>query len=401
MGITVSNIAVISPTSLTAHLAIAATAPAGNHDVKLTIGSNSVTGIGAFAVAAPLQVTGIMGRQAQGGVLTANIENIDHQAFDPTTVTFGPQVLLFPWTSQIGPTATNATVALLVDPLAPTGKSGIVATNAGGLTFESNADAVNVAAATPTALTGTQSGTVANAGDTAFYKYTSSGAEIVHSTFSTPTTSALNAFVAVYPTTGKSADMLGTGTTAGLFGPQPIPDTIYPVAAKSDTYFVVGDTGLTGGSDHTFSLGVTSTPVPAANVVKSSSTAHGTISTAQALSGLPAIITGGVMSTKTTPDLQLYSFTAAANDLYEVSFAGNADLGVFLCPKPTTGDIPDLNACNTLFAAVTNLMPGQQAANGTMTTAIATAGTYYVLVAGLYGGNYPKGNYTAAIRKTN
>jgi hypothetical protein len=408
-NITVSNVNVISATSAWMHLVIDKTATVGPRDVKVTVGGKTLTGTKAFNVAAPLQVTLATGAtsQAQAGLFQASLYNLDHTAFDPNNLRPDGLVSIFPYGNQTGATATNASFTFLVDPLAATGAAALVMGNAAldgsfPVKFMSGSTDLTITATTPTALTfGTATnGSIATALQTGFYKMSMTGAAIVHQTLTQDTTSTLNPVVIGYGTSGLSQDILQSSIGGGGFPPS---DTVYPVDSAQDAYFVVGDYYLQSGSTLTYSITATKTDVPAANVIAFSGT-HDTGATALPLAGLPGIATGTSTSTATTPSFDVYSFTAAANDLYELTMLSYGDQVAVVAPAcaapPCSGGGPagvDFGNYNTY---VSSFQP-THTAYSVSTVGIPTAGTWYLVLIGQYGGQHPGGTYKMSIRKTN
>ena len=414
-GITVTAPTPISATSLGVHLAIAANAVPGARDVKLTTGKSMLTGTKAFNIAAPLQVTTAAGTtMAQGGIFSAQLNDVDHPAFDTNLgvlgVASGP-ISVFPWSTQPNVTATNATFTFLVDPLAATGAAGFTVGNAAAdgtfpLTFESSPSALTVAAATPAAVALGATGLkdTLTAGATKFYSY-SAPIGITHVSL-TGSGALITPVINVYPASGVFKDLLtqGIAQPASIFGAAtPAPDTVFGVTAPTTGFIVVGDNALGGGAaaDYGFGLNVTTTPVPAANILaRDTAMPHGNISTAQAITAIPAIITGTSTGTKATLDNALFKFTGALGDIHEISLTTDptADIVVGICPPLMGSDNPDFANCTAVAAPKA---PGHSAfALETLPMPPAAAGPVYMIVQG-GGGSHPGGKFTVTVRKTN
>ncbi len=408
MNVTTSNLAVISPTAITAHLKIDDTAAVGPRDVNLTVGGKMLTGKGGFNVAAPLQVTplGMNPSMAQGGLFQASLYDLDHTAFDPGSLQPTELVSIFPWGNQPGATATNATFTFLVDPLAMTGMQPLTMGNEAldgtfPITFQSNTSALNITPGTPTALTpGTvHSDNIGSPMTTGFYKLSTTGAAVIQTIFN-QTGQFLNPVVNVYGTSGLSKDLMSQGL-GSIFGP-PGP-TVYAVTAAADGYVVVGDQFLGGDSmaaDYGYTLVGNVTPIPASGVVQSASTPHNTTGTAQALPALPVVVSGTASATATTPSFDIYSFTAAVGDQYELSIVSYGDMFAIVWDGTESGGLPVLNNYYVFAQAAS---PSHSGFSTTVLTGVGgpipTAGPYYLMVLGQFGGNHPGGAYTVSLRK--
>ena len=214
-GITVTNVAVASPTDLFADVAIDNAAAPGLSDVTVSSGG-SFTLTQAFEVKSPIDVT-FEGDAAQGGIPYFTIVNHDFDnAFDLTAdasgalanlVITGPSGTTFKTDS--GSTAYSLHGFCFIDGDAMPGtltiKSGPTAS-----AVTSTIGTVDIKTRAPTALTsGTAAaGSLMNVGDSLYYSLPAT-AGLVHLT-ATATGSAAQLAVAILPPSGHWADQIGT-----------------------------------------------------------------------------------------------------------------------------------------------------------------------------------------------
>jgi hypothetical protein len=413
-GVTVSMPQVVSDSTMIVHLAVDKAAATGAHDVKLTVGGTTLTGQGAFTVAAPLEVTPVAPQTsvsaAQGSLMLATLTNLDVQtAWDPNAFAVnGPGQLVESFTDV---TSTNASAVILVDPLAPAGSTQLTAGNTASdgsysTSYLSDPKATTVTAATPTTITTTtplETENLAGVGATNFYAVSVTGPSIVNILVS-PTGGTIQPAIYAYPKSGLSKDILTTPFADDpIFGPSAAsnPAVAYPVTgttAETD-FFIVSDLDLGGGdaADYGYSVSVTVSPAPVP-VAETSTAAnsHDVQSTAQALTGNTVIVNGSLLATE---DMDVYSFTAAVGDVWEFTYLESSATVAAVCPAAASGDAVDL-ADNV--AAAIPLLQQHSASNAGNLAEITTAGTYYVAVLPqTTAGITATANYTFSLRKTN
>ncbi|HEX7702011.1 MAG TPA: hypothetical protein VF403_14845 [Kofleriaceae bacterium] len=287
-GITVSNVAVASPTDLFADVAIDNAAAPGLSDVTVSSGG-TFTLTQAFEVKSPIDVT-FEGDAAQGGLPYLTIVNHDFDnAFDLTadatgalanlTIT-GPSGTTFKTDSSS--TAYSLHGFCFIDGDAMPGtltiKSGPTATS-----VTSTIGTVDIKTRAPTALTsGTPtSGSLANVGDSLYYSMPAV-AGLVHLTASA-TGSGAQLAVAILPASGHWADQIGSSFA------------ILPSAGTVN--IVLFDNGTASG--YTTSLTAVSETLTSA--AEPAAPADNTIATALTAT-LPYEMTGATLSSATTID---------------------------------------------------------------------------------------------------
>jgi hypothetical protein len=294
----VNKVTVASVTGLLVNVTVAV----GPTDVTVTDGGTSVVYAGAFTVLAPLVVTvdppaGVL----QGGLADLHVAMLDLTTpFDPDTTTV---TLSSPDLTATQPQPSDYALDLTVeaDVLAATGIFDLTVSSGetGAVVTSQASKSYAIVARAPTTLTPTTAGTgtIATALDTALYELTpaSPAQQFVQFT----TSSQVGALSGtVLPASGKYADAIvtdfairyGQGTTStdpfyvivgdsdGLAGPGPTPADLTLVAFESACTAM---TGITGSS-------------------------NGTPATAQAVSTLPALVSGTLA---TMADVDVYSFT--------------------------------------------------------------------------------------------
>lgn len=407
-GVKASNIQVLSATTAYVHLAVDAGATTGARDVKVTSGANNLTSKGGFKVAAPISVTVTPNPAQQGGFALLDVTNLDTQhAFDTAGNFFVsssegiPLALTTPTT-----TATQSTGNLvLLDPSAAT-DSQVAAANfdANGNPVVSYAgDSFKISARTPTALTvGTAltGQNLATPGATSLYKYSTSTAAITEVVF-TPTGDTLEPALAVYGSSGKSADAL---VLTGSQTPGTVVSYAYPTAAAASSNFItIFDIGVGGGAAAQYGYGL--------NVVTHTGTvyaepagAHDTIAHATTnnvkVTALPLATTNngdiltGSLAAKTEEDW--IGVDLADGDALEITLIGG---------DGTLLDLTDSTGTSYLFdpdpffgfdarplVAATSKGPSTTVASDAAGDPIA-AGTYYLHIMG------GTGAYSVSLRK--
>ncbi len=412
-GVTVSMPQVISDSTMFVHLAVDKAAAPGARDVKLTVGGATLTGKGAFTVAAPLDVTPVSPQTsvsgAQGSLMLATLTNLDVQtAWDANAFAVsGPGQFVESFTDV---TSTNASAVILVDPLAPVGTAQLTAGNTaadGSFTtsYLSDPKATTVTAGTPTMVTTTttlDAENLASVGATNFYAVSVTGPSIVNILI-TPTGGTIEPAVYAYPKSGLSKDILSTPYAESVFGPGQTsnPAIAYPVTsttAETD-FFIVSDLDLGGGDpgDYGYEVAVTVSPAPTPIAeANAAANGHDVQSTAQALTGDTVIVNGSLLATET---MDVYSFTAAANDIWEFTYLESSATVAAVCPAAASGD--DVDLADNVAAAIP-LLQQHSASNAGNLAQITTAGTYYVAVLPqTTSGITATANYTFSLRKTN
>jgi hypothetical protein len=287
-GITVSNVAVASPTDLFADVAIDNAAAPGLSDVTVSSGG-TFTLTQAFEVKSPIDVT-FQGDAAQGGLPYFTIVNHDFDnAFDLTadatgalanlTIT-GPSGTTFKTDSSS--TAYSLHGVCFIDGDAMPGtltiKSGPAAT-----AVTSTNGTVDIKTRAPTALTsGTPtSGSLMNVGDSLYYSMPAV-AGLVHLTDSA-TGSGAQLVVAILPASGHWAEQIGS--------------TFAVLPSAGTVNIVMFDNGTASG--YTTSLtAVSETLTSAAEPAAPADNAIATAPTAT----LPYEMTGATLSSATTTD---------------------------------------------------------------------------------------------------
>ena len=392
-GVTVSNIQVLSSTTMYAHFKVDGAATTGARDLKVMAGSNSLTSKGGFKVAAPMAVTLTPGTLQQGGFSFVDVDNLDTQhAFDNASVfgTYTSFVLAMQDGFDLagGPlsvTATHAEGVFLVDPLAPATTNVIGANlDGGGNVVETFAgDSLQVSARAPksvtvgTPLTGEN---LAAAGATNLYKFTSSTLAIME-VKPTATGAKVAPLVVTYEDSGKAADILGVGSSL-----------VFPIAnAAHTTFATVLDSAGGGGTsaDYGYDLAVTAhTGTAFAEPVAT----HNTPGTAAAITaptnggGTGTVIVGS-LAAGTEEDW--YSVTLAQNDNVEAVIVGDFDGTLDL--TESTGATSQLD--NGPVATTTG------ARAGSFVQQIAPAGSHPYLLHVTSTDGAAHGNYLISVRR--
>jgi len=211
---------------------------------------------------------------------------------------------------------------------------------------------------------------------------TTTGVSIVDIT-TTPVGSSIQPVTLAYPASGVFDDLiLFAAPQQGLFGTSPAPDVVFGTgSAKATSYYVVFDSAFGGGgsADYGYTLAVTVTP---ATGVTEQSMPHATDSTAQALTPGSGLVVTGTFSAP--GEIDVYSFTGAANDTWELSYTESPSS--FLLVGLDAGGLPDQN--NPL-AAMQATAPSHSTSNNGAENQITLPGdagtgfipgTYYIAV---------------------
>jgi hypothetical protein len=380
MGVTVTKPVVVSDSTMIAHLAVDKAAKTGSHDVKITIGGKTLTGTGAFQVLAPMVVSPFPPLTSvsagQGGIMLANLYNLEHTAWDPNAFNVtGPGLKL----ALQGVTATNALVGFLIDPLATAGATQLIGGNYDttgaliGKSFLGDPAAATVTATTPVGLTPGTPKTGQNLAQqlaTNLYSYPVTGPAIVAIDLANMG-ALLQAGMYVYPKSGVAADLVGA-PSAGFFGPSPDADVAYnlPGAGMETHFAVMSDAAFGGGTaaNYGYDINVRTFAATVATETNTAANSHATAATAQALTiGGPTIITGSLAPAETA---DVYSFAVANNDNWEITYIESPNSGSGICTDETG------TTCN----GVAIPSAGKGGSNAGTITAFTAAATWYVIV---------------------
>jgi hypothetical protein len=395
-GITVEDVVAASPTALVARVTTTKSTPIGVRDVVVDDGSSRERYAGAFAVLSPLSAT-FQGTMAQGGLARITLQVLDTSTpLDTTplrhldgTVTYPNLALDLPsgvgnlGVADVSDFDVTFGLSVDVDAAAGTGDFDLVSGPAGATTDFPLPSGVRVTARTaapitsgvagcptgrtccPTGSTCAQAtGQITSAYDSALYAVTPSVMTVVD--FSTSSLNqALDPAVALLPSSGHFADLLGFGYQLTAVAPGGVP--LYAVYWEN--------TGGTG----TYSVTAASTVVRAsAAATPADFSSQGAI----AVSALPFVLTNG--------DLAKNPY-----DWVKLTVASPTTLWV-----QTTGDLAtDTRVTAYLSDAVTVTgypIDSGNAADGTIP--LKGAGTYYVEFSQGMDFTPPHTKYTAIIR---
>jgi hypothetical protein len=383
-GITVHDLVAASPTALVAQVATTKGTPVGVRDVVVEDGSSRQRYTGAFAVASPLTAS-FQGTMAQGALGRVTLRVLDPSTpLDTTAVrdiagnVSYPDlaVTLPPGIGNVGiATALDYEVTFAigidVDANAATGDVDLLSGPEGSTTEFPLPSGIQVAARTATPLVSgvVATGTTTNAYDSVLYAFTPTGGMAILDLAATATNGALDPAVAMLPSSGHFADLLGFGNQQTAVAPAGAP--LYAVYWEN--------TGGTGP----FEVKATATDV-AQSAMATAADALSRGAGAIPVTGLPFVLTDG--------DLARNSF-----DWVKLTVAGTTTLRV-----QTTGDLATDTRVTAyqsdgLTVVATPIDTGY-AADGTIP--LTVAGTYYVEFS--QGQNYvpgtPHTKYTAIIR---
>jgi len=215
-GVTVSNVEVISPSSLQADLTIDPTAAPGKQDVVITDGGDKLTLAQAFELQAPF--TALAGPNfEQGGFGTVEITNLDLlHPFDLTTDAQGNLTNITVaaeagnvQASVVAATAESATLSFALDVDATTTGKLTIMNNDGTTTVTTVVDPIAVAARTPTPLTIGTGADFTVTPNGALFEITAADAGFLHIDMTTTDTD--NAFLPGFimlPASGKFSEAL-------------------------------------------------------------------------------------------------------------------------------------------------------------------------------------------------
>ncbi|MGH7283498.1 MAG: hypothetical protein ACRELY_18385 [Polyangiaceae bacterium] len=408
-GVTVSNIQVLSSTTLYAHLKVDAAAATGARDVKVTEGSDSLTSTKGFTVATPMSVTVTPSPAQQGGLILVDATNLDQaHAFD-TSGNFSLQLSEgFLFQAFASTTATEATGAVAF--LAPNAGA---TSDAVGVNFDSLGDPVETYAgdsfpissrtqATVTVGTPLTGENIAAIGASNVYKMSTSTASIMEVTV-TPTGANLQLapVVAIYNGAGKRDDFMQLfgSATPGNTGTYAFPTT----ANAATNVLSVFDAATGGGAaaDYGFTI---SAVARTGTAFAEPGTAHGTYTDAATNAVVPALPAAGtnngdiVTGTLAAGDNDWYAVALADNDVLEITMV--ADFAGVLDIADTSGNSIGIDPFfGTDFRCITG--PGSRGPTTVISGPDAfdpfTAGTYYIHISGATASDH--GSYNVSLRK--
>jgi hypothetical protein len=419
-GVTVSNIVVVSATTVSAHLAIDATAAIGDNDVSIKTGSTTIKATKGFHIESPVEVT-VDGTLQQGGVALLELFDRDSHSFDTgsesdlegnTTENFVVSGTGLTILETVGVTSTDADIVVIADPLATPGAVQLTAANAPNgqttLSFATDPNAVTVAARTPVTLTPNMASAAQNLAApfaSGLFKLSTTGTSIVTTTLNV-TGAMISPELIATRASGKFTDLLNSSTGAPI---------VFPTTGSMDTYFVVIDGALGGGasSDYGYTLEATSV---AATAVTEVGTAHGTLLLAQDLGTLPAIpaagsaTVGGSVVTGTIAsmdEVDVYKFTTNGTNNIEIALTATVDAelvvntdGVTFTESDGFDPIDPTVQPLQVFSGFGETLSSDTTANGV----VPTAKVWYVCVRSSDSddaggtGTVPTGAYTFSIR---
>jgi hypothetical protein len=365
-GITVSNITAASPTDLFADIAIGNDATPGMQDVTVMQGSDSYTLSKAFEVDSP--ATALMaGTAAQGSIVEVQITNVDvANPFDTTTATDEAGDTTYPNIALSTPTGVSYLIEsvqpfslvafLLID--VDAGAGGSIAVESGpqgGTVVETQVGALTITPRTATAITaGTPvTGTYATALDSALYSFTPGAAPDVTDLEMTATDASAQPDVFVLPASGHFADWDGFihASVGGI-----------NTAQGALEYYIYWDES--GESSYTYTLTQTDVALTTTTAIPATDVSDATAVTITP----PALGTGGDVSNSPSGD-QWVKFTVTAGDVGKKIHLVNTGGAAIIF---------------TVYTSLANAGTDTEFDTGEQdytTTAITTAGTYYVSLA--------------------
>jgi hypothetical protein len=379
-GITVDDLVAASPTALVAHVVTTGSTPLGVRDVVVQDGTSEERYVGVFAVASPLTAS-FEGTMGQGALARMTLQVLDTSTpLDLTsvraldgTITFPNLALTLPaGVGDLGVTGISdfeVTFGLSVDVDAPVaiGDVDLVSGPAGATTDFPLPSGAGVTARTAAALASgvDASGQITSAYDSALYVFTPPRMAILDFSASS-TVQALDPAVALLPSTGHFADLLGFGYELTTVAPAGVP-----------LYAVYWDN--TGGTGP-YSLKAISSEVGSSAAARpADQRAPGAI----AVPALPFVLTGGDLSNQ------------YGADWIKLAVARPTTLHV-----QTTGDLETDTRVTAYLADALTLAdhPIDTGFSADGTFSLKGAGTYYLEFT--QGLNYapPHTKYTAIVR---
>jgi hypothetical protein len=383
--ITVNKVTVASASGLLVNITVAAGATIAAGDVTVTDGTATAVYKGAFEVRGPIVVSATpTAGVPQGGIANIHVALADLTTpFDPNTatVTVGSADLT-PGTPTITDFAVD--IAVEADVLATAGSFDVTTTSGptGSTVSSVAAKSFAIVARTPVKLVaGTAAtGSIATPLDTGLYEFTPAAAtqEFVQFHASTSTSGGALSTI-VLPKSGKFADAINPG-----FG------LIYGAGTTSvdPLYLVVGDSNspLTGPgpTPAASSLVVFESACTASSEETETTAANNDVYTsAEAITTLPALVSGTLGYGTVTPDVDV--------DVYKITVTGTGKT----IHAATGGDPADDSVITILDSTGATLATSSDLDfQEDISTAAATAGTYYVSVTSSTSGAFNTANNT-------
>jgi hypothetical protein len=297
-GVKVNKLSVASPTALLANITVDVSAAVGARDITVKDTAGDSVFKGGFDVRSPL-VIDIPASPEQGGIVVGHAKSLDiENPFDLTTdgnpfgasytnifvnggIGVGGQVL--------GASLYGVDFALLLDVNVAAASQDLNLTSGptGATTSFTSPAAftVKARAATPVTAGTSLNGTIAKAYDTGLYTYTAPATNVLLQIGVTSTDAKADPTIFLLPKTGKFADAIGS---KGSF-------TISSKTAD-EYYLIVADTSGYSGFDYSLSVKAVSYTGAAETEPNASDAA------ANALSTLPALVSGASLADKTDED---------------------------------------------------------------------------------------------------
>lgn len=402
-GITVSNVNVVGASAISAKLTIAKSATLGRRDVTVSYEGGSFVGKSAFEVI-PTMTAKVVGAAKQGGLFAIDLVNNDRFPFSPDMEVDGPV-----GTVSLGVNASSysGTALFLVEPKAALGPFTATGINPDEMEFYSIPEVGKIEAGTPEALTsGATPSFSLKAVDSRFYKmnYAAAGANGGFVNFNIKTTASSNSSptAVLFPASGKFQDLIAVGSPPqSLFGAAPPPYDIqvsFPLAAgaaASEGYLIVFEGGEGGpvSLSHTVIGSADITPFAEA------AGAHADAASAQDMGAVP--VAGKVINISgeltANGEIDVFKFSAAENDKFEISGAPLVDAQTLITPKNAGGTFTDRDALAGFTA------PEKQTGTGAMSTgtkaAALDAGKLYIVVKAPADAVKKTGKYLLSLRR--
>ena len=307
-GVKVNSITAASVTGLQVNVTVSTTATLGATDVTVTAGSTTTVYKNAFEVLAPLAITATPSAGVpQGGLANIHVAMLDLTTpFDADTINVtlsSPDLAM----SQPQPSDYAFDMTIEADVLSTPGTFDMDVTSGEPTSVDSPAPkSVVIVPRAPTTLTATASGSgnLSTELDTVLFKFTPASASQEFIQF-TETSVAGQLAGTVIPKSGKYADAIVNGFATRYAQGITSSDPFYIVVGDSDNPF----TGP-GPVPADVALVAFESPCTASSeTAESSSTNNDTYQTAQAVSTIPALISGtvGYGSVDPTMDVDYYA----------------------------------------------------------------------------------------------
>jgi hypothetical protein len=370
-GITVESLVAASPTALVARVVTTKSTPLGTRDVVVDDGSSRQRFVGAFEVASPLTAT-FQGTMAQGALGRITLQVLDSSTpLDSTSETDLDGTVTYPNIALGMPAGVGSIgiisvsdfemtfgVSIDVDASATAGDIDVVSGPPGGTTTEFPLPSgmhVTARTAAPLVSGVAATGQTSAAYDSVLYAFTP-GAMAILDFYVTSSVDALDPAVALLPSSGHFADLLGYGYLQTAVAPGGLP--MYAVYWEN--------TGGTGP----YSISTTSTKVAAS---LAATPADETWQGALTVSALPFVLTGGDHA------------NPYGADWVKLDVSGPTALRV-----QTTGD-PETDTRVTAYESNASTVAGTP-----VDTGYAADGTILLPAAGAYYVEFSQGMYYAA-----